>query len=112
MSTYDDDILNRFDDLNVRDTFEQETQGGNISFEPKPRPKWFDDLNPSQLEAVENIEGACLVLAGAGTGKTKILTTRLANILYQDKARPHQILCVTFTNKAAAEMKELSLIHI
>ena len=67
--------------------------------------EYLKDLNKAQKEAVNHIEGPLLIVAGAGSGKTKVLTSRIANIIKEKKAYPNQILAVTFTNKAAKEMQ-------
>ena len=66
---------------------------------------YLKNLNKAQKEAVMHLEGPLLIVAGAGSGKTKVLTSRIANIIKEKKAFPNQILAVTFTNKAAKEMQ-------
>ena len=66
---------------------------------------YLNNLNKNQKEAIIDLDGPCLIVAGAGSGKTRVLTTRVAHIINQNKAWPNQILCVTFTNKAAKEMQ-------
>ena len=69
------------------------------------KQNYLTHLNKNQKEAIIDLEGPCLIVAGAGSGKTRVLTSRVAHIIKEKKAWPNQILCVTFTNKAAKEMQ-------
>ena len=74
-------------------------------FHENYQKNYLSNLNKKQNEAVINLDGPCLIVAGAGSGKTKVLTSRVVHIIKEKKAWPNQILCVTFTNKAAKEMQ-------
>ncbi len=98
-----DDIFNLSEQ---NETSSGQPQTFNNTAALMPKFEWLEMLNPEQKQAVQTTEGPVLVLSGAGTGKTKVLTTRLAYILANMKANPWNCLVVTFTNRAAREMKE------
>ena len=78
----------------------------NIFNSVENNSNFLSNLNAEQIDAVNTLDGPVLVLSGAGTGKTKVLTSRIANLISKDICKPWNIMAVTFTNKAAREMKE------